>query len=78
MIQTWLSYKREREVDAIALRPHPYEFYLYYDTIRILAGSFDTSANDTCSRMTVSKTVETHYGVVDADMLIGLQGNLHL
>ena len=31
VIETWLSYKREREVDAIALRPHPYEFHLYYD-----------------------------------------------
>ena len=30
-IETWLSYKRELEVDAIALRPHPYEFQLYYD-----------------------------------------------
>ncbi|MGI9402930.1 MAG: type I glutamate--ammonia ligase [Hyphomicrobium sp.] len=30
-IDTWLSYKRESEVDAIALRPHPYEFQLYYD-----------------------------------------------
>ena len=31
VIETWLAYKREREVDAIALRPHPYEFHLYYD-----------------------------------------------
>jgi glutamine synthetase len=31
VIGTWLSYKREKEVDAIALRPHPYEFHLYYD-----------------------------------------------
>jgi glutamine synthetase len=31
VIETWLSYKRDREVDAIALRPHPYEFHLYYD-----------------------------------------------
>lgn len=31
VIDTWLSYKREREVDAIRLRPHPYEFALYYD-----------------------------------------------
>ncbi len=30
-IQTWLSYKRESEVDAIRVRPHPYEFVLYYD-----------------------------------------------
>jgi glutamine synthetase len=31
VIQTWLDYKRKREVDAIRLRPHPYEFHLYYD-----------------------------------------------
>ena len=31
LIETYLAYKREREVDAVALRPHPYEFYLYYD-----------------------------------------------
>jgi glutamine synthetase len=31
VIDTWLAYKREREVDAIRLRPHPYEFALYYD-----------------------------------------------
>ena len=30
-IDMWLSYKRENEVDAIRLRPHPYEFALYYD-----------------------------------------------
>jgi glutamine synthetase len=32
LIQTWLEYKREREVDAVRLRPVPYEFFLYYDT----------------------------------------------
>ncbi len=31
VISTWIWYKREREVDAMRLRPHPYEFYLYYD-----------------------------------------------
>jgi glutamine synthetase len=31
VIDEWISYKREREVDPIALRPHPYEFHLYYD-----------------------------------------------
>ncbi len=31
VIDTWLSYKRENEVDAIRLRPHPYEFCMYYD-----------------------------------------------
>ncbi|UCF36802.1 MAG: type I glutamate--ammonia ligase [Acidobacteriota bacterium] len=31
VIETWLKYKRKQEVDAIRLRPHPYEFALYYD-----------------------------------------------
>jgi glutamine synthetase len=31
LIQTWLEYKRINEVDAVRLRPHPYEFALYYD-----------------------------------------------
>jgi glutamine synthetase len=31
VIETYLSYKRSREIDEIRLRPHPYEFFLYYD-----------------------------------------------
>ena len=31
IIQTWIDFKREREVDAVRLRPVPYEFFLYYD-----------------------------------------------
>ena len=31
VIETWLDYKRRREVDELRLRPHPYEFVLYYD-----------------------------------------------
>jgi len=31
LIETWIDYKRLNEVDAIRLRPHPYEFNLYYD-----------------------------------------------
>jgi glutamine synthetase len=31
LIETWLTYKREFEVDAIRLRPHPHEFAMYYD-----------------------------------------------
>jgi len=31
VIDRWISYKREKEVDEIRLRPHPYEFHLYYD-----------------------------------------------
>jgi len=31
LIETWVDYKRTREVDAVRLRPHPWEFMLYYD-----------------------------------------------
>ena len=31
LIETWLAYKRLREIDEVRLRPHPWEFYLYYD-----------------------------------------------
>jgi glutamine synthetase len=31
VIDTWIEYKRENEVDAVNLRPHPHEFHLYYD-----------------------------------------------
>jgi glutamine synthetase len=31
VIDTWIQYKTVHEVDAIRLRPHPYEFFLYYD-----------------------------------------------
>ncbi len=31
VIETWLDYKRTKECDPIRLRPHPYEFALYYD-----------------------------------------------
>ncbi len=31
VIETWIHYKRTKEVDAIRLRPHPYEFALYFD-----------------------------------------------
>jgi len=31
LIDTWISYKRSKEVDTMRLRPHPYEFFLYYD-----------------------------------------------
>jgi glutamine synthetase len=30
-IQTWISYKIDKEVNPMRLRPHPYEFALYYD-----------------------------------------------
>ena len=31
LIETYIEYKRLNEVDGVALRPHPYEFALYYD-----------------------------------------------
>ncbi len=30
-LETWIRYKRVHEVEAVNLRPHPYEFFLYYD-----------------------------------------------
>jgi len=31
LIDMWINYKRKHEADQIALRPHPYEFHLYFD-----------------------------------------------
>ncbi|MBI5816661.1 MAG: type I glutamate--ammonia ligase [Nitrospinae bacterium] len=31
LIDTWIGYKKEKEVDELRKRPHPYEFTLYYD-----------------------------------------------
>jgi glutamine synthetase len=31
VIETWIKYKRERELAQVNLRPVPYEFFLYYD-----------------------------------------------
>ena len=31
LIQTWIEYKREHELHQLSIRPHPYEFFLYYD-----------------------------------------------
>jgi glutamine synthetase len=31
VIEVWLEYKRSKEIDEVRLRPHPYEFYLYFD-----------------------------------------------
>ena len=31
LLETFINYKRRSEADAIRLRPHPYEFALYYD-----------------------------------------------
>ncbi|MFP4170572.1 MAG: type I glutamate--ammonia ligase [Methanomassiliicoccales archaeon] len=31
LIDTWTEYKRKMEFDQIRLRPHPYEFFMYFD-----------------------------------------------
>ncbi len=31
VLETWIGLKRSKEIDPVRLRPHPYEFYLYYD-----------------------------------------------
>ncbi|HEX9375634.1 MAG TPA: type I glutamate--ammonia ligase [Actinomycetota bacterium] len=31
VIDTWIEYKRDHELDQVRLRPHPYEFALYFD-----------------------------------------------
>jgi glutamine synthetase len=30
-IHLWIDYKRKKEIDPVRMRPHPYEFQLYYD-----------------------------------------------
>ena len=32
LIRSWIDWKREEEIDPMALRPHPHEFSLYYDS----------------------------------------------
>ena len=31
VIETWLEFKRNNELDPVRLLPHPYEFFLYLD-----------------------------------------------
>ena len=31
VIDTWIEYKRENDIADVRLRPHPIEFFLYYD-----------------------------------------------
>ncbi len=31
LISTWIDWKRQNEADVVRLRPHPVEFFLYYD-----------------------------------------------
>ena len=30
-IELWINYKKKMEADPVRMRPHPYEFHLYYD-----------------------------------------------
>jgi glutamine synthetase len=30
-IEQWISYKHDKELKPVEIRPHPYEFYLYFD-----------------------------------------------
>jgi glutamine synthetase len=32
LVETWIEYKEANEIDEVALRPHPHEFHLYYDS----------------------------------------------
>jgi glutamine synthetase len=31
VVHNWIAYKRENEVDALRMRPHPWEFCMYFD-----------------------------------------------
>jgi len=31
LISTWIDWKRQNEADVVRMRPHPAEFFLYYD-----------------------------------------------
>ena len=31
VVETWMEWKKANEIDALRLRPHPYEYVLYYD-----------------------------------------------
>jgi glutamine synthetase len=32
VIDTWIDFKKAEEVEAVRIRPHPYEFALYFDS----------------------------------------------
>ncbi len=32
LIESWIEWKRDNEIEPLKLRPHPYEFHLYYDS----------------------------------------------
>ena len=31
LVQMWITWKRDKELKPLALRPHPHEFHMYYD-----------------------------------------------
>jgi glutamine synthetase len=31
VIEKWIEYKMDAEVNPTKMRPHPYEFFLYFD-----------------------------------------------
>ncbi|MBA3967755.1 MAG: glutamine synthetase, partial [Nitrospirales bacterium] len=31
LLEAWIAHKRTNEIDAIRVRPHPYEYFMYYD-----------------------------------------------
>jgi hypothetical protein len=31
VLETWIAMKRSKDIAAVNLRPHPFEFFLYYD-----------------------------------------------
>ncbi|QTA91406.1 type I glutamate--ammonia ligase [Desulfonema magnum] len=31
VVEKWIEYKTEKEINAVKLRPHPHEFFLYFD-----------------------------------------------
>ena len=31
VVETWIEHKKSKEIDAIRLRPHPWEYHLYHD-----------------------------------------------
>src|SRR5439155_26305270 len=51
LIETWIAYKRGREVDALRLRPHPYEFFMYFD---VYVSSKQLAANSERRLLTVN------------------------
>jgi glutamine synthetase len=32
LLEAWIAHKRTNEIDAIRVRPHPYEYFMYFDS----------------------------------------------